>query len=161
MGPDNSYFYLGPGDVPGHVAYGNNGTEIHMQYLSQQKREGSTYVTHRLSGPVVTDSLPFAPFCRSRYFMTQSGRSYKWRITPQRMEVCQTCLWESNNLTESGFHHQCMDGRTTLAVWELNNHPDGEYYARLTIKTSGFPLVTEILTTLILNRMSRWLAWET
>jgi hypothetical protein len=42
MGPDKSYIYLGPNNVPGHVAYGNNGIEIGMQYLLQQKREGST-----------------------------------------------------------------------------------------------------------------------
>lgn len=118
MGPDKSYIYLGPNNVPGHVAYGNNGTEIRMHYLLQQKREGST----------------------SRYFMTQSGKSYKWRITSQRME--------------------CMDGRTTLAVWELNNHPRDEFCARLTIKASGLALVTEILTTLILNRISQRLAWD-
>jgi len=59
------------------------------------------------------------------------------------------------------FLHQCMDGRTTLAVWELSNHTDSECYARLSIRASGLALVTEILTTLILNRMSQWLSWET
>lgn len=65
----------------------------------------------------------------------------------------------SRRLTEYGFY-QCMDGRTTLAVWELNNHPRDEFCARLTIKASGLALVTEILTTLILNRISQRLAWD-
>lgn len=51
-----------------------------------------------------------------------------------------------------------MDGRTTLAVWELS-HPEDEFHARLTIKHSGLPLVTEIVTTLLLNRMSQALSW--
>ena len=54
-----------------------------------------------------------------------------------------------------------MDGRTTLAVWEFNNHLEDEFPARMTIKASGLVLVTEILTTLLLNRMSHWLSWET
>jgi hypothetical protein len=66
----------------------------------------------------------------------------------------------TSGLTECVFLHQCMDGRSTLAVWELNSHPRDEFYARLTIKASGLALVTEILTTLILNRMSQWLSWD-
>lgn len=53
-----------------------------------------------------------------------------------------------------------MDGRTTIAVWELNSYAEDRFYARMTIKASGLSLVTEILTTLILNRMSQWLSWE-
>jgi hypothetical protein len=93
--------------------------------------------------------------------MTQSGKSYKWRVTPQRMEVSTVSAVRTSGPTEYGCFHQCMDGRSTLAVWELNNHIDASFYARLTIKASGLPLVTEILTTLILNRMSQWLSWET
>jgi hypothetical protein len=51
-----------------------------------------------------------------------------------------------------------MDGRTCLAVWELS-HPEDEFHARLTIKHSGLPFVTEILTTLTLNRMAQALLW--
>ena len=69
---------------------------------------------------------------------------------------------ESSGLTriEHGFLHQCVDGRTTLAVWEFNNHLDDGFPARMIIKASGLALVTEILTTLLLNRMSQWLSWE-
>ncbi|KAF9458468.1 hypothetical protein BDZ94DRAFT_1313236 [Collybia nuda] len=116
MGPDNSYFYFGPGNGPGYIVYGNSRVHIPMPYFIRQKRDGST----------------------SRYFTAQNGKDYKWRITPHRME--------------------CMDGRTTLAVWELS-HPEDEFHARLTIKHSGLPFVTEIVTTLLLNRMSQALSW--
>lgn len=64
MGPDKSYIYLGPNNVPGHVAYGNNGTEIRMHYLLQQKREGSTYVSpfKTMEIVVVDNSVGFVPF---------------------------------------------------------------------------------------------------
>lgn len=51
-----------------------------------------------------------------------------------------------------------MDGRTSLAVWELSQ-PEDDFHARLTIKPSGLAIVTEILTTLTLNRMSQVLEW--
>ncbi|KAF8885794.1 hypothetical protein BD779DRAFT_1732106 [Infundibulicybe gibba] len=117
MGPDNSFFYFGPRASPGYIAYGNNRTSIPMVITSVKNETGAR---------------------ASRYFTAQSGKDYKWRITPQRME--------------------CIDGRTTLAVWELSQ-PEDDFHARLTIKHSGIALVTEILTTLILNRMSHALNW--
>ena len=54
---------------------------------------------------------------------------------------------------------QCIDGRSTsLAVWELSD-PNEDFVARLTIKQPGLPLVTEILTTLTMNRMAQTLTW--
>lgn len=53
---------------------------------------------------------------------------------------------------------QCVDGRSTIAVWELSD-PEDEYHARLTVKASGLAIVTEILTTLTLNRISQFLNW--
>lgn len=85
MGPDNSYFYFGPANSPGYIVYGNNRISIPMSYLSRQNRTGSTYV----DGLQLTDRVPVAHrFChRSRYFTSQSGKHYKWRITSTRMEV--------------------------------------------------------------------------
>ena len=94
MGPNNSYFYLGPNNVPGHVAYGNNTTEIHMQYLLQKRREGSTYVSKAVEIDVADKSVTFVAFVSSRYFIAQSGKSYKWRISPQRMEVSPSRLYD-------------------------------------------------------------------
>ncbi|KDR84250.1 hypothetical protein GALMADRAFT_220039 [Galerina marginata CBS 339.88] len=117
MGPDNSYFYLGPESTSGYIVYGNNRTNIPMNFfLRPGKREGSL----------------------SRYFRCQNGKDYKWRIGSHRME--------------------CLDGRTTLATWEVSP-PDQEYYARLIIKPNAMSLVTEIVTTLILNRMALALGW--
>ncbi|KAF9030460.1 hypothetical protein BDZ89DRAFT_949630 [Hymenopellis radicata] len=116
MGPSNSYFYFGPRNSPGYVVYGNTRVNVAMAYLLRQQREGSS----------------------SRYFMSQSGKLYKWRISQQRME--------------------CMDGRNVVAVWDLS-HPDHEHHATLTIKPAGLLFVTEILTTLILNRMAQDLNW--
>ncbi|KAF5387946.1 hypothetical protein D9615_000782 [Tricholomella constricta] len=116
MGPVNSYFYFGPENAPGYIIYGNNRNTIPMPYFIRQRRDGST----------------------SRYFTSQSGKDYKWRIAPTRMEL--------------------LDGRTSLAVWELS-HPEDEFHARLTVKPPGLPIVTEIVTTLALNRMSQQLQW--
>ncbi|KAF8841573.1 hypothetical protein BDN67DRAFT_1010506 [Paxillus ammoniavirescens] len=76
----------------------------------------------------------------SRYFTTQHGKEMKWRVSPQKME--------------------CVDGRTTIATWELSE-PEDIFCARLTIKHAGLSVVTEILTTLALNRMAMALGWQT
>ncbi|RDB19983.1 hypothetical protein Hypma_013032 [Hypsizygus marmoreus] len=117
MGPVNSYLYFGPENAPGYVVYGNNRNSIPMAYFLRQRREGSS----------------------SRYFTAQSGKDYKWRITPQRMEL--------------------LDGRTTLATWELS-HPEDDFHARLTVRAGGLPIVTEVVTTLALNRMAQMLSWQ-
>lgn len=54
---------------------------------------------------------------------------------------------------------QCLDGRSTVATWELSQ-PEDVFSARLTIKHSGLTMVTEILTTLCLNRMALDLDWK-
>ncbi|KAF8165896.1 hypothetical protein B0H34DRAFT_648921 [Crassisporium funariophilum] len=65
MGPDNSFFYLGPESTAGFIVYGNNRTNIPMNFfLRPGRREGSV----------------------SRYFRAQSGKDYKWRIGSHRME---------------------------------------------------------------------------
>ncbi|KAF8138830.1 hypothetical protein EV363DRAFT_1522831 [Boletus edulis] len=76
----------------------------------------------------------------SRYFTTQHGKELKWKIFPQKME--------------------CVDGRTTVATWELSQ-PEDVFNARLTIRHAGLCVVTEILTTLTLNRMAMALNWQT
>jgi hypothetical protein len=53
---------------------------------------------------------------------------------------------------------QCIDGRTTLALWELSD-PDDEHSAKLTIKPAGMSIITEILTTLTLNLMAQTMGW--
>ncbi|THU91044.1 hypothetical protein K435DRAFT_820965 [Dendrothele bispora CBS 962.96] len=131
MGPDNSYFYFGPGNTAGYIMYGNNHITLPMSHLSRQQREGST----------------------SRYFTAQSGRHYKWRITPQRMEVRCICCKGHDGLT------LCMDGRNCICVWEVISSPENEYDARVTFKPAALALVTEIMTTLILNRMYLALGW--
>ncbi|KAJ7651763.1 hypothetical protein B0H17DRAFT_1338670 [Mycena rosella] len=131
MGPDAAYFYFGPSVAsyasvygagtptpsPGYIMYGNNRHSIPMGYMRRQNREGSL----------------------SRYFTAQSGKEYKWKITPHRMELAE--------------------GRTILAVWELSA-PTDEHDARLIIKHAGLAIVTEIMTTLTINRMSQALGWS-
>ncbi|KAJ7168043.1 hypothetical protein C8R46DRAFT_1094764 [Mycena filopes] len=145
MGPDAAYFYFGPSrpsysssyaspsssqsysnygggggavptPTPGFVVYGNNRHSIPMGALRRRSREGS----------------------QSRYFTAQSGREYKWRISPQRMELA--------------------DGRTTLAIWELSA-PGDAFDARVEIKHAGLAIVTEIMATLSVNRMGGALGW--
>ncbi|KAJ7015873.1 hypothetical protein C8F04DRAFT_1170834 [Mycena alexandri] len=113
MGPDAAYFYFGA--LPPFLLVG------------LRRR----YPPTPTAGFIVEGS-------QSRYFTAQSGRDYKWKITPQRMELA--------------------DGRSTLAVWELSA-PTDEFDARLTIKHAGLAIVTEIMTTLTINRMSESLGW--
>lgn len=58
-----------------------------------------------------------------------------------------------------GLISQCISGRTTVALWEYSE-PEDEFHARLTIRPAGLPIVTEIVTTLTLNRMAQALDWE-
>ncbi|KAF9266086.1 hypothetical protein L218DRAFT_971514 [Marasmius fiardii PR-910] len=117
MGPERSYFYFGPQVTAGYVMYGNNHITLPMSHLCRLQTPGSN----------------------SRYFTAQSGRVYKWRISPQRME--------------------CIDGKQCLAVWELLPSPESDYQARVTLSPAAMGLVTEIMTTLILNRMYIWSRW--
>ncbi|KAJ3906558.1 hypothetical protein F5879DRAFT_797391 [Lentinula edodes] len=149
MGPENAYFYFGPETSPGYIVYGNNRISLPMSHLSRQQREGST----------------------SRYFTAQSGRHYKWRITPHRMEVpmanmiysADEFLFCSIPLSYLPYNERvychCMDGRTCLAVWEAVPSTEYDYDARLTLRPSALMLITEIMTTLILNRMYLALNW--
>ncbi|KAH7887413.1 hypothetical protein F5I97DRAFT_825383 [Phlebopus sp. FC_14] len=75
----------------------------------------------------------------SRYFTARSGKELKWRLSPHKME--------------------CIDGSTTIAIWELSI-PEDVFSARLTIKHAGLSIVTEILTSLSLNRMAMALEWK-
>ncbi|KAJ3761996.1 hypothetical protein EV361DRAFT_796641 [Lentinula raphanica] len=137
MGPENAYFYFGPEMSPGYIVYGNNQISIRMSHMSRQQREGST----------------------SRYFTAQSGRHYKWRITPQRMEV-RFVLGLSNSHLSHLERSLCMDGRTCIALWEAVPSTDFDYDARVTLRPSALMLITEIMTTLILNRMYLTLNWQ-
>ncbi|KAF6748988.1 hypothetical protein DFP72DRAFT_1073812 [Ephemerocybe angulata] len=76
----------------------------------------------------------------SRYFRAQSGKEFKWKvISTHRME--------------------CQDLKhTTLAVWEVSP-PDEENFGRLTLRPAALQMVTEILSTLTLNRMAQALGW--
>ncbi|TDL30062.1 hypothetical protein BD410DRAFT_780588 [Rickenella mellea] len=75
----------------------------------------------------------------SRYFFAQSGREFKWKILSQR-------------------RMECHDARNLIAVWEVVE-ADAGYTAQITLSNAGLGLVTEVLTTLTLNLMSRQLYW--
>lgn len=53
---------------------------------------------------------------------------------------------------------QCHDARNLIAVWEVVE-ADAGYTAQITLSHAGLGLVTEVLTTLTLNLMSRQLYW--
>ncbi len=54
---------------------------------------------------------------------------------------------------------QCSEAKgVTIAVWESGQLED-EFHARLIIKQPALPVVTEILTTLTLNRMAQSWNW--
>jgi len=116
MGPSSSFLYFGPAKTAGYLVYGNSPTQPMTGSIRQKKG------VHNV-----------------RYFMTQSGKELKWKISDHRME--------------------CLDGRAVVAVWEPIHNSDKNHYARLTVKHSGLPIVTEIVTALILNRMAEALKW--
>ncbi|KAI0784901.1 hypothetical protein C8Q75DRAFT_794883 [Abortiporus biennis] len=78
-------------------------------------------------------------YSTSRYFHAQSGTEYKWRLAPQRLE--------------------CVDNKgAIMAVWETAD-ADDEFHARLTVKHAGLAIVTELVTTLLLNRIAQSWSW--
>jgi len=101
------------------------------------------------SGYLVYGNSPTQPMSNSirqkkgmagtRYFNTQAGKELKWKVSGQKME--------------------CVDGRTVVAVWEPVPSSDKKYEAKLTVKKSSLPIITEIVTALILNRMAEALKW--
>ncbi|KAF7789427.1 hypothetical protein EIP86_000371 [Pleurotus ostreatoroseus] len=75
----------------------------------------------------------------SRYFTAQNGKEYKWKTGPQKME--------------------CFDNKgVAIAIWEVGQLED-DFHARLSLKRSGLAVVTEVLTTLTLNRIAHTLSW--
>lgn len=54
---------------------------------------------------------------------------------------------------------QCVDSKgTTVALWETSRLED-PFHARLTIKHSALAIVTELVTTLTLNRIAMIMNW--
>ncbi|KAI0340828.1 hypothetical protein BDW22DRAFT_1359663 [Trametopsis cervina] len=116
MGPVSSFFYFGPSRTPGNLAYGNTSTHPMANDIRPSKRDSNT-----------------------RYFLTQSGKEYKWKVSPTRYE--------------------CYDHKNVqVAVWEVVQGGES-FNARLTLKQAALPVVTEIVTTLTLNRISQVLNW--
>ncbi|KAF9004310.1 hypothetical protein BDQ17DRAFT_1424751 [Cyathus striatus] len=76
----------------------------------------------------------------SRYFRAQNRKEYKWRIiNTYRMEL--------------------LGGGTLLATWEITR-PEQHPFATLTLhKDICMTIITEIVTTLTLNRMASELGW--
>jgi len=75
----------------------------------------------------------------SRYWTTQAGAEYKWRISSQRLE--------------------CTDNKGNIvATWDKAQQEE-EFHARVTVKRAGLPFITEILTTLVLTRIALTLNW--
>ena len=75
-----------------------------------------------------------------------------------RLQLARFPVVESKFLHMLTYFIQLADGRTTLAVWELSS-PTDPFDARLTIKHAGLAFITEIMTTLTINRMSESLGW--
>ncbi|KAK2465892.1 hypothetical protein APHAL10511_001533 [Amanita phalloides] len=70
MGPDNSFYYLGPENRPGYIIYGSSPTHIPMVNLMKKKSIHST----------------------SRYFTTLGGKEYKWKKTTTNNNKKMECI---------------------------------------------------------------------
>ena len=85
------------------------------------------------------------------------GDHLQWHIP--RFESLMSVL---NSLSR-----QCIHRKTVMAVYQPNevspvfewNGISSMHYANLTINRAGLPIVTEILTTLLLIRMANFLGW--
>ncbi|EKM79792.1 hypothetical protein AGABI1DRAFT_113076 [Agaricus bisporus var. burnettii JB137-S8] len=123
LGPEKSWYYLGPGNKAGYVCYGNNQTNHNMsEKFRKKKREGSS----------------------SRYFTSQAGKEYKWKITETKMECFE------------GWTHLAS---TPIASYEISHH-EAEYHGKVTLRGNAIALATEIMTSLVLNRMAADLGWD-
>lgn len=92
MGPSNSFFYFGPRTSPGYIVYGNNPLNLPMSHLMRQERDKSSCVPSLVPFSRAINQCP-----RSRYFTSQSGNNYKWRMSNTRMEVGHVVLpWSSH-----------------------------------------------------------------
>ncbi|KAF7290424.1 hypothetical protein HMN09_01300500 [Mycena chlorophos] len=134
MGPDAAYFYFGP-SVPG------SGTSVYGVGVPTPSPGYLTYGNNRHSFAMPNMRRQKTEGSTSRYFVAQNGREYKWRTSQQRNSM------------------ELTDGRTTFATWDLST-PTDEFDARVTIRQAGLPFVTEIMATLVLNRMSESLGWS-
>ncbi|EIW76263.1 hypothetical protein CONPUDRAFT_139678 [Coniophora puteana RWD-64-598 SS2] len=114
------------------------GPDNSFLYFGPERMPGYMVYGNGAQQPM-TSSLRKKDSSGSRFFTSQSGKELKWKITPQRME--------------------CSDGRTSVATWELSQ-PEDMFHARLTVKAAGMPIVTEVMTTLALNRMASELGWN-
>jgi hypothetical protein len=169
----------------GYVIYGNNPTNLAMHYFLRPGKQPQTmYVPLPLClsslfsisarCPTITSTQSYLfhvldpGILGVRMARTTSGRSLHiaWRFV-HIFRHCLFCLrlcrlfplpppllW----LTLLIFTLQCFDGRTSIAVWEVSP-PREEYFAKLTITQKGMAIVTEVMTSLIINRMCQALGW--
>lgn len=160
MGPSSAFLYLGPENTRGSMAYGN-GDVVSMANHLRQRRDGSSYVLPLPPTPppvtVVDVPLLTAPDTSPpRQERNSSGRSPPTRWRSVRIHPSFPCLPSDRSADPPS---QCFDKHTmTIAVWEQS--PSGhEFFAHLHLHPSALSFVTELLTTLALNRMALALDW--
>ncbi|KAH6912412.1 hypothetical protein BKA70DRAFT_1370058 [Coprinopsis sp. MPI-PUGE-AT-0042] len=75
----------------------------------------------------------------SKYWRALNGKDYKWKVySEHKME--------------------CKDGNSLLATWEITP-PAEEHFAVVTLKPSALPLITEVVTSLAVNRIAQAYSW--
>ncbi|KAK2464839.1 hypothetical protein APHAL10511_003138 [Amanita phalloides] len=93
MGPDNSFYYLGPENRPGYIIYGNNPVHFPMVNLMKRKNDNST----------------------SRYFATLGGKEYKWKKTNENKKM--ECVDNRSNLLATWeMSHHDAEHNATLTI---------------------------------------------
>ena len=63
------------------------------------------------------------------------------------------------SILQAKFHVQCMDLQTTLAVWECSK-PEEEHQGKLTLMPAALPIIIEVMTSLVVNKMAGDLNWD-
>ncbi|KAH8096598.1 hypothetical protein BXZ70DRAFT_1009602 [Cristinia sonorae] len=108
-------------------------------YFGPARSQGYLAYGNNPTQPMANSRRQKNPSSTSRYFLAQNGAEYKWRISSERLE--------------------CVDSKgVILASWELAE-PGDEFHARLTVKPAALSLITEVVTTLTLNRIGSSLNW--
>ncbi|EIM87795.1 uncharacterized protein STEHIDRAFT_54487 [Stereum hirsutum FP-91666 SS1] len=110
-------------------------------YFGPESAPGSGYIVYgNAEAQSMTSVVRKKRGSAMRYFTTHMGKELRWK------------------LSDSSGHMECSDGNKLLAVYQAK-HPDLPQHAVLTIQPSALPVVTEVVTTLMLIRMGGSLRW--
>ena len=138
------------------MIYGNNPDSFPMHYFLRQGKQPNTMCVAPPSPhthPTLTHTqIAVLPLPERARLQVESELAQDGGAPPPSFSLEPII----SNLTTP--RAQCFDGRTLLATWEVSP-PREDYFASLVVRERGMSIITEILTSLIINRMAMALGW--